>query len=323
MRDKRFKHSEVVYHCRAQAVGGERLFGSRDRAMLQKLLWQVAAFSGAEVLTYCVMSNHFHVLVRFPRIGSLSNTELMRRYRALYPKPTQGQIAVITALEKQLASGGEAAELVREKLLGRMGDVSKFMKALKQRFSIWYNRKNERFGTLWAERYKSVLVEGRGLALKATAAYIDLNPVRAGLVADPEDYRFCGYAEAATGAAEALCGLRRIWPNSKSGAAALREHRTLLFGKGADSAKSKCLDRQGAIEVLEAGGVLPMCDLLRCRVRYFTDGAVLGSPEFVRAFSQHRQEGRVREVPETGYPLKGADWDGLVVMNPLRRKIFH
>ena len=53
---------------------------------------------------------------------------------------------------------------IRQTLLGRMGDVSVFMKEFKQRFSRWYNRRTERFGTLWAERFKSVLVEGKGEA---------------------------------------------------------------------------------------------------------------------------------------------------------------
>jgi len=44
----------------------------------------------------------------------------------------------------------------------------------------------------WAERFKSVLLEG-GEALAAVAAYIELNPVRAGLCADPKDYRYCGF----------------------------------------------------------------------------------------------------------------------------------
>ena len=68
-----------------------------------------------------------------------------------------------------------------------MGDVSAFMKELKQRFSIWFNRSHKRFGTLWAERFKSVLIENAASALRTVAAYIDLNPVRAGLVEDPKE----------------------------------------------------------------------------------------------------------------------------------------
>lgn len=43
---------------------------------------------------------------------------------------------------------------------------------------------------MWEDRFRSVLVEGRGHALRTMAAYIDLNPVRAGLCEDPKDYRW-------------------------------------------------------------------------------------------------------------------------------------
>ena len=170
-----------------------------------------ADFCGVQVLTYCVMSNHFHVLVRVPDKAEVADKELMRRYRVLYPRPTKYQVQSARLMEAALAAGGVEAEGIRKRLLARMADVSEFMKAVKQRFSIWFNRTHGRYGTLWAERFKSVLVEGRGHALQTMAAYIDLNPVRAGLVEDPKDYRFCGYAEAVAGVGVAREGLRRIW----------------------------------------------------------------------------------------------------------------
>ena len=91
-----------------------------------------------------------------------------------------------------------------------MNDISIFIKELKGRFAQWYNRRHRRYGALWAERFKSVLLEG-GRAVATVAAYIDLNPVRAGLCRDPKDYRYCGYAEAlAKGSAAALEGIRII-----------------------------------------------------------------------------------------------------------------
>ncbi len=57
--------------------------------------------------------------------------------------------------------------------------------------------------TLWEDRFRSVLVERKGQALRAMAAYIDLNPVRAKICDDPKDYRWCGYAEAVAGGKEA------------------------------------------------------------------------------------------------------------------------
>jgi putative transposase len=72
------------------------------------------------------------------------------------------------------------------------------MKTLLQRFTRWFNRTHQRSGTLWEERYKSVIVES-GVAARTMAAYIDLNPVRAGMVSDPAEYRWSSYGEAVGG----------------------------------------------------------------------------------------------------------------------------
>ena len=175
-----------------RTVDGEMLFKDREKEMLRKMIWQVADFCGVEILTYCVMTNHFHVLLRVPDKQEFDDQELMRRYKVLYPKPTKYQAESVKVLTNQLEANEAEAELFRQKLMARMGDVSEYMKAVKQRFSVWYNRNHRRYGTLWAERFKSVLVEGKGSALQTMAAYIDLNPVRAGIVEDPKDYRFCG-----------------------------------------------------------------------------------------------------------------------------------
>jgi REP element-mobilizing transposase RayT len=105
--------SDAVYHCMTRTVDGERFFGDGEKEVLRKIIWQVADFSGVDVLTYCVMSNHFHVLVEVPELGNLSDAELMRRYKVLYPKPTKYQEASIKLLEADLAAGGEEAEYVR------------------------------------------------------------------------------------------------------------------------------------------------------------------------------------------------------------------
>jgi len=312
-----------------RTVNGEVVFNRREQEVLRKMIGQVADFSGVRVLTYCVMSNHFHVLVEVPVEESVCDGELLRRYQVLYPKPTRYESASIKVLAGELAAGGESAVALRARLLARMGDISEFMKTLKQRFSIWFNQVHDRFGTLWAERFKSVLVEGRGNPLQTMAAYIDLNPVRAGLVKDPKDYRFCGYAEAVAGSAEATAGLLRIWGDHLGGdhstASILSAHRILLFGQGADPwlMGSRAFDREMAVRVIEeAGGVLPMAAAMRCRVRYFTDGLVLGSLEFTGKLAQEVQRVCARKKPPKANPMKGAEWGDLTVMQSLREKIF-
>ena len=325
----------AVYHCMTRTVNGEMLFKDREKEMLRKMLWQVADFSGVEILTYCVMSNHFHVLVRVPEPEDLSDAELMRRYKVLYPKPTKYQTASTKVMEEKLQEDGEEAEAIRKKLLARMSDVSEFMKTVKQRFSVWFNRNHRRYGTLWADRFKSVLVEGSDNPLQTMAAYIDLNPVRANIVEDPKDYRFCGYAEAVAGGKQAKLGLAFIWVDSmklkkmKDGSHAFDEvlsaHRMLIFGKGSHpwTHKGKLIDHDTAVKVLDKQqGLLPKTVLLRCRVRYFTDGAILGSAEFVRGFTGAWQIERGRKYPPKVNKMYGTNWGDLAVIQGLRRRVF-
>ena len=331
MRSNRVKvkaGAEATYHCMTRTVNGERLFGDREKEVLRKMLWQAAEFSGVRVLTYCLMSNHFHVLVHVPEAGELPDAELLRRYQVLYPKPTKYQEASIQVLRKHLAAGGEEAEAVRQRLRVRMGDVSEFMKTLKQRFSIWFNKSHGRYGTLWADRFKSVLVEGRGHPMQTMAADIDLNPVRAGLVVDPKDYRFCGYAEAVAGNERACEGLARIWADhagSRSKANILQSHRSLLFGKGGDpwEMKGRVMSREQVVKVLEEqAGSLPKAAVLRCRIRYFTDGAILGSTEYVRGFVDFAHRVQKRKHPPKVNRLQGARWGDMAILQSLRRQVF-
>ena len=85
MRTRRIKvsGSAACYHVMTRTVNGERLFKQREKEVLRKMIWQVADFAGVEVLTYCIMSNHFHVLLRVPDLGEISDRELLRRYQVL------------------------------------------------------------------------------------------------------------------------------------------------------------------------------------------------------------------------------------------------
>jgi putative transposase len=74
---------------------------------------------------------------------------------------------------------------LREKLYS----LSEFVKEIKQSFTRYYNKRHQRRGTLWGERFKSLIVEN-GKTLVNCLAYIDLNPLRAGILSRPEDYRW-------------------------------------------------------------------------------------------------------------------------------------
>jgi len=179
------------------------------------------------------------------------------------------------------------------------------MKELKERFSRWFNKRHGRRGTLWQERYRSVLVED-GEALRTMAAYIDLNPVRAGLVDEPKDYRWCGYAGAIGGskrARRAVCVIMKMTVASWESMARIA-YRRLLLGSGIEAGKEeqkaekrrgkkyrrRGMNRKKALAELREGKSLSKEDLLRCRVRYFSEGLILGSRDFVeKAFKERRE----------------------------------
>jgi putative transposase len=118
--------------------------------------------------------------------GTEGEVRLLEHLKVLYSKEH------IRQLVEQLADWREKGleSEVQRRLWSykrRMADLAWFMKQLKERFSRWYNKRHERKGTLWMERYKSVLVEGRrerrgdaGASqvdvLRMMACYIDLNP---------------------------------------------------------------------------------------------------------------------------------------------------
>lgn len=338
MRTKRIKvlGRESIYHCMSRTVNGAALFGDREKEMLRKMIWQIAEFSGVQVLTYCVMNNHFHVLVRVPLPENISDGELIRRFSVLYPTTSRFQPLTAKDVRRILESGGEAADRLRAQLLARMTDVSQYMKTLKQRFATWFNQSHDRFGCLWAERFKSVLVQGHGNPLQTIAAYIDLNAVRAGLVDDPKDYRFCGYAEAVAGESSALNGIKFVWfdyfgsaldqpPLKGRGDCVLEAHRMLLFGKGACAKKARqySVNREKALQILESSnGRLSRTEMLRCRVRYFTDGKILGTAEFVREAMRGMNLGSQNRRTKAPVQVKGAEWGDLSVSNPLRSGVF-
>jgi len=228
-------------------------------------------------------------------------------------------------LEAVLRQDDDLARDWRRRLHERMHDVSAFMKTLKQRFTVWYNQTHDRFGTLWAERFTSVLVEGSPLALSTVAAYIDLNPVRAGLVSDPGTYRWSGYGEAMAGVKRARNGLAQVFRNeSAPWAATISAYRVRLFGKGAViRSGSASVDSGQVRSVIDAGGRVSVVEALRCRVRYFSAGVVLGSAEFVRMWRGFDGSGSpptLRKSP-TEWPMEGAEWEGLCVARALRSRL--
>ncbi|MCC5840692.1 MAG: transposase [Opitutales bacterium] len=205
--------NEVYVHVISRVVQRRYLLDREGMTEMRRILETQAVFSGIQVITFCLMQNHFHFLLRIdPKTArkGLADVELVRRFRALYGSKRSPSLGLdADMLEVVLRRADERAAGIRQKLCARMGDVSVFMRELKTRFTLWYNARFGSVGTFWAERFRSVLVEPRSAAARAVAAYIDLNPVRAGMVDRPEMYGFCGFGEACAG--DGLARARYAW----------------------------------------------------------------------------------------------------------------
>ena len=288
------------YHVVSRIVDRAFKLDDGEKEIFRRMMRKAEAFSGVRVLTYAVMSNHFHVLVEVPERGEVDEAELLRRMTALYGKAwVAGKVLQWAEWRKNGAA--YLADAERDRLLARMGDVSAFVKTLKQRYSMSYNARHQRSGTLWEERFKSVLVENGESAKAAVAAYIDLNPVRAKIVSDPKDYRWGGYGEACGGNKVAREGLMAVHGSRHFEQAGAWRHvgaryRVLLYAEGGErrAAYGGHVVRKGIAttevdQVLESNGKLPLSEILRCRVRYFTDGMAIGGKAFVeRIFNENR-----------------------------------
>lgn len=275
------KNSPAYYHCMSRAVNGERLFDDEAKEVWRRQLWKSALFHEVRIVNYCLMDNHFHVLVGIDPVAELSDRQWVAKLQAFYDHPKQA--AQLRMYLAAIRAGGLVAKETKARLQARMGNMAAFMKSVKQRFSIWYNKRRGRFGTMWSDRYKSVLVEGTHEALAVVAAYIALNPVRTGQVKCPEEYRFSGYAEAAAGLMGGRQGIMEIFPG-KERREAMRSFRLILYGMGARpkmDGGGQTIPTEEVAKILEAGGAVSLTEALRCRFRFITDGVILGTEGFV------------------------------------------
>jgi REP element-mobilizing transposase RayT len=332
----------AMYHCISRVVDRRFVFGGDEREKFRVFMRMQENFSGCRVLSYCVMSNHFHVLLEVPPMpeGGITDEELLKRLKAT---STEVAVALVAKeLSEARAAGNQRqVEEIHARYTYRMHSLSEFMKALLIRFTRWFNRTHNRTGTLWEERFKSVIVES-GVAARTIAAYIDLNPVRAGMVEDPAEYRWSSYGEAVGGGpkgngkkareglvracmrqqgagfeAEKWNEVSRIYRRAM-GLALGRKQGRVENQRRSQTAATVTKNTQEMLESKDNETVLPdlgMVAMLRHRVRYFSDGAVIGSKAFVNEafasarerFTPRRKDG-ARRMRGNGKPAAGVLW---------------
>lgn len=335
----------AFYHCVSRVVDRRIVFHADEKEVFRSILRKLETFTGVRVVTYCLMGNHFHLLLEVPEREALPRLDagrLLELLPLLYDKATVETVAAELEMARKTGNLAHAKNLL-DRYEHRRGDLSIFIKELKQRVSIFMNHRLGRTGTLWEGRFKSVLVEGGEAALQTVAAYIDLNPVRAGIVVRPEDYRWSGYGEAmgtGRGSRKAREGLASIGreglenPSSTSSSDWERfrdDYRRLLYLDGVEIQGDECsgagsrrgIPRDLVEEVVERRSKPGKAEILRQKVRYFIDGAVIGSTAFVEeVFESLQAQGRMSPKRRTGSRrMKGADWGELRVLRALEVRV--
>ena len=312
----------VLYHVHSRVVDRRFVLGTEEKEKFRTLMRMQENFTGCRALSYCLMDNHFHILLEVPPMGEagISDEVLLKRLSAIYGEDFVAGVAqeLADARAKVYTSDGgmvESVAAIHKRFSYRMQDLAQFMKGLLQRFSQWFNRAHSRSGVLWEDRFKSVIVED-GVAARTISAYIDLNPVRAGMVEDPAEYRWSSYGEGVGGGKKgngkkAREGLVRAYfcDQGVGFEAGKWEEVSRLYrrmmglalgrkpGRAEVSGSAKGLGQttKNTAELLESEDNetalkdLGMAKMLHCRIRYFTAGAVIGSKEFVNeAFDSAR-----------------------------------
>jgi hypothetical protein len=259
-------------HNRIAGMAGEYPFGPAEKEEFIRRVKRLAQLYVIEPIAVQVMGNHYHIILYVPGRPP-SNEQALRRFKRYYGS-TRG-IRVDSAKCSRLAA--------------KLRDVSEFMRELQQPYTRWFNRTRSRprRGHLWGDRYKNTILED-GLAVWRCWLYVEMNPVRARMVSDPADYRFCSFGEwSATGRhpfEAAVC--TRLLPRLREllGVKSIGDVRKQMR---VEFAHRRAVEAHQAPEQIEAAlrTAAEKEHFVTCldrRVRYWVDGLVIGSDIFVR-----------------------------------------
>lgn len=192
-----------VYHCRSRVVQQARLYGfdpvagrnhAHRKGWVAQRLQQLSCHMAIETLDFAIMDNHLHLLLRNrPDVaGRMDPLEVVRRWCHLCPTAgctrresrdwtRHGRKAPTVEQICRTAENPELVALFRKQL----SSLSWFMRLLNHPLAVRANRESGTKGRFYAERYRCVRVEDEA-GLLTCSTYINLNPIRAGIVDRPE-----------------------------------------------------------------------------------------------------------------------------------------
>jgi REP-associated tyrosine transposase len=288
-------------HIISRVVGKQFLLGKTEKEYFLQLLERLSSGFFVQIHAFVIMSNHFHIVATGLEkdAASASEEDLLRRYKIICPKtsgPPQGTYDSCGQFFPDVDGG-----ILR--LRQRLGSISRFVQTLKQTFSRWYNKRHDRKGYLWGDRFKGVILS-KGEAQLTCCAYIDLNPIRANIVEIPEDYRWSSLGLRVRNpkrARKLLHPLSLLPINNKTNSSLNRTYFSLapiiqnpkskddfsLYRKfvyltgGVKRADSKSIDQGLVACVIAYNGKLGIGDRFHYRVKNISEGLAFGNQEFV------------------------------------------
>lgn len=175
------------FHIISRTSGAQIMLTDEEKEYFLALLERFAAGFFVQIHAFAIMDNHFHILATGLELEAKKAPEetLINRYRLMYGKSAEPPAGAYDTNGDLIPDADGGIARLRE----RLSSISRFVQELKQTFSHWYNKRHNREGYLWSDRFKGILVEN-GETQTVCSAYIDLNPMRAKMVEKPEDYRW-------------------------------------------------------------------------------------------------------------------------------------
>jgi putative transposase len=297
-RTQRLKISDEtsVYHVMSRTALDGFPLGDIEMDFMLELIRKYSKLYLVEILGFCLMGNHFHLLVKMFPEYKFTDEDIKKRYVAFYG-------------DDRSFSYGQVPSL-REKL----SNLSEFVREIKVGFARYYNRRYNRRGYFWGERFKSVIVE-KGETLINCLAYIDLNPLRAGLVDRPEEYRWnsLGYHIQSGNKDNFLSldfGLQEF--GILDAKERLRGYRRYVYEAGAvdrsEIGQRKVIKEAVVKKERKKEFKISRVDRFRYRTRYFTDSGIIGTKEFVFANYQRFKDifmSKKEKIPKAVSGLEG------------------
>lgn len=213
---KRNRDYNTVHHLTSRIAHQVFFLKEEERNDFMDLVVRVSAFSGVELIGWCIMDNHFHLYVYLPEPPILSDAEVWARRAAL--KGDKDRIFADDWIEEEKRPGsqvGGAGLSPVERLRRRMYSIPEYMKMIKQWFTEDYNARHDHKGTMWEATYRdrtSPYPESDFKDVRDTLAYAHLNPIRAAITDQFSGYAWSSYTAYRNGDALAAKGMHLAYP---------------------------------------------------------------------------------------------------------------